>query len=382
MFTHNLVVRHANGEYEGFSGCGSTAEAAERNAKAKATRDVGAKGLDPAMVSYLTKPEFDGLDDGTKATIRKDWWLSSHTVGSRNPESEFKGVPNDWGIRSSAYFQVSRDAAAGGVETKHLTLGETRHAELLAAARPQLDIRGEPTGWMSVDFDSGRALLHPTEPKAVQFRATDRASGTDLLRAKAMAQAYAMDHPVAEASQGPRGSAYARISRIAAPGAARGRAATGVRRYEWGGELLTKAQMLSRAVAKEVVFMGNDDAPTFHAVMDEPEGEFLGAEGLALGLTDERSDMKAGVFPITQTEFDRLKAEDATTPQARERYLAFRVKELSGKLSMRDSVDFNSWARRNNPSPEEKVGYLQRVLFGLADMPVKFTPPDMSRPAP
>jgi hypothetical protein len=144
------------------------------------------------------------------------------------------------------------------------------------------------------------------------------------------------------------------------------------RRFEWGGELLTKAQMLSMAVAKEVVFMGNDDAPTFHAVMDEPEGELHG---------DERGDMKAGVFPITQTEFHRLRAEDATTPQARERYLALRIKELSGKLSMRDAVDFNSWARRNNPSPEEKVAYLQRVLFGLADMPVKFTPPDMSRPA-
>jgi hypothetical protein len=222
---------------------------------------------------------------------------------------------------------------------------------------------------MSVDFDSGRALLHPTEPRAVQFRATDQASGADLLRAKAMAQAYAIDHPVAEAAQEPRSSsAYARISRIAAPGA---------KRYELGGEQLTKAQMLSRAVAKEIVFMGNDDAPTFHAVMDEPEGELHG---------DERGDMKAGVFPITQAEYYRLpRAKDATTPKARERYLALRAKELSGKLSMRDAVDFNSWARRNDPSPVEKVGYLERILYGLSSTPATFTPftpPDMSRPAP
>jgi len=267
MFAHNIVVRHANGEYEGFSGCGFTAEAAERSAKARAIREIEAKRLDPARVSYLTKQEFDGLDDGTKAMIRKDWRPEStqpvreyfHDVGVDALGGEFKGVPGDWGTRS----------------------------------------------------------------------------------------------------------AYSRISRIAAPGAKS--------RYEWGGELLTKAQMLSRAVAKEVVFMGNDDVPTFHAVMDEPEDELHG---------DERSDMKAGVFPITQAEFHRLRTEDATTPQARERYLALRIKELSGKLSMRDAVDFNSWARRSNPNPEEKVAYLQRVLFGLAGIPAKFTPPDMSRPAP
>jgi hypothetical protein len=366
MFTHNLVVRHANGEYEGFSGCGSNASAAERNAKAKAARDIDAKRLDPARVSYLTKREFDDLDDGTKAMIRRDWRLDARRGGLEEPEGEFKGVPNDWGVRSSAYSRISRIAAPDRIETKHLALGEARHAELLAAAKPQLDMRGEPTGWMSVDFDSGRALLHPAEPRAVQFRATDQASGSDLLRAKAMAQAYAMDHPVAEAARGPRGpSAHARTPRTAAPRAKS--------RYEWGGELLTKAQMLSKAVAKEVVFMGNEDAPTFHAVMDEPEGELHG---------DERGDMKAGVFPITQAEFDRLRAEDATTPRARERYLAFRVKELSGKLPMRDGVDFNSWARRNDPSMEEKVAYLQRILFGLAAPPAKFTPPDMSRPGP
>jgi hypothetical protein len=256
MFTHNIVVRHENGEYEGFSGCGSTAEAAERNAKAKATEEIGAKRLDPATVSYLTKPEFDALDDGTKAMIRNDWRIDEQHRGFGGPEGEldgeFEGVPNDWGIRS----------------------------------------------------------------------------------------------------------AYSRISRIAAPGA---------RRYERGGELLTKAQMLSKAVAKEIAFMGNEDAPTFHAVMDE------------------RGD-QASVFPITQTEYYRLRAKDITTPKTRERYLDFRVKELSARLSMQDRVDFNSWARRNNPSLVDKVGYLERVVLGLSSTPATFAPPfippDMSRPAP
>jgi len=88
-------------------------------------------------------------------------------------------------------------AAPGGIKTDHAELAATRHAELLAAARPQLDIRGEPTGWMFVDFDNGRILVHPTEQRVVQFKAVDSRSGAGLLRAKAQAQAYAIDHPVA-----------------------------------------------------------------------------------------------------------------------------------------------------------------------------------------
>ena len=49
---------------------------------------------------------------------------------------------------------------------------------------------------MFVDFDNGRILVHPAEPRAVQFAAADDRSGTGLLRAKAQAQAYAIDHPV------------------------------------------------------------------------------------------------------------------------------------------------------------------------------------------
>jgi ppGpp synthetase/RelA/SpoT-type nucleotidyltranferase len=92
---------------------------------------------------------------------------------------------------------AARIAAPGGIKTDYAVLAAPRHAELLAAARPQLDIRGEPTGWMSVDFDNGRILVHPTEQRVVQFKAIDSRSGADLLRAKAQAQAYAMDHPAA-----------------------------------------------------------------------------------------------------------------------------------------------------------------------------------------
>jgi hypothetical protein len=91
-------------------------------------------------------------------------------------------------------------AAEGGIKTDHVALGAARHAELLAAAEPQLDIRREPTGWMFVDFDNGRILVHPAEPTVVQFKAVDDRSGTDLLRAKAQARAYAIDHPVAGAA--------------------------------------------------------------------------------------------------------------------------------------------------------------------------------------
>jgi len=302
-WVHNLVVRHANGEYEGFSGCGSTSADAGRNAKAKAARAIGEKGLDPALVSYLTKQEFDLLDDGTKATVRRDWNLSETGLPIRCL------VPGRSRIQTSGRLRPARFA---GAATEQETLAD--HDAL------------EPDDG---DWPGDAAELFS---------------------------------PAREWGAGS--SAYSRISRIVAPPGARGLSVASVRRYDWGGELLTKAQMLSKAVAKEIVFMANEDAPTFHAVMDEPEGELLG---------DERSD-KAGVFPITQAEYYRLRAVDATTPKARERYLDFRIADLSQKLSMQDRVDFSSWARRNNPSPVEKVGYLERVVFGLSSTPATFAP--------
>jgi len=116
---------------------------------------------------------------------------------------------------------------------------------------------------------------------------------------------------------------------------------TAATRYEWQGELLTKSEMLKRAVAKEVVFMGKDK-PVYHAIMD-------------------LRDQDASVFRITQADFDRLRAKDVTTPRAREQALEYEYQQLMAKKlkQMRDSVDFNMWVKQNKPTLEERVEYLR-----------------------
>ncbi len=71
-------------------------------------------------------------------------------------------------------------------------------------AAPMNDIHGKPTGWLRVDDQDGTMLLHPTENWGLNFEAEDKKSGTDALRAKAKAQAYAIDHPVEPAAKAPR----------------------------------------------------------------------------------------------------------------------------------------------------------------------------------
>lgn len=61
-------------------------------------------------------------------------------------------------------------------------------------AQPMLDTKKKPTGWGRIDLSDGVALVHPTEDTVIRFETKDRRKGSDVVRAKAQAQAYAMDN--------------------------------------------------------------------------------------------------------------------------------------------------------------------------------------------
>lgn len=68
---------------------------------------------------------------------------------------------------------------------------------------PMLDIKRQPTGWKKIDLSDGVALIHPTEDTVIRFEAKNRRKGTDVVRAKAQAQAYAIDNSIGEADKVP-----------------------------------------------------------------------------------------------------------------------------------------------------------------------------------
>ena len=110
-----------------------------------------------------------------------------------------------------------------------------------------------------------------------------------------------------------------------------------VTRYNVDGELLTKAQMMSKAKSVEVVFMGSDSKPTFHAVM--PDGN--------------------SVFKITQADFEKSKLKDSSSAQQKKKFYAWFIKSKAKGLSMADAVEFNTWAK--GKSEEQKIEKLRRM---------------------
>jgi len=61
-------------------------------------------------------------------------------------------------------------------------------------------IKDTKNGWRYQETPDGAVLVHPADNKAVRFRVTDERSGSQLLRARTEAQAYAQDNPVQAAA--------------------------------------------------------------------------------------------------------------------------------------------------------------------------------------
>lgn len=88
MYRENLVARWPNGDLEGFTGMGSTAQAAKDAALRKARRkymtlnDIEPRGdvlTQPVIVKLqiLDKYEYKALTSEQKAELENDWKLSA-----------------------------------------------------------------------------------------------------------------------------------------------------------------------------------------------------------------------------------------------------------------------------------------------------------------
>lgn len=61
-----------------------------------------------------------------------------------------------------------------------------------------LDVKNNSTGWKSFEDDNGVHLVNPTTKEMVSFGISDKASGSELVRRRAEAWAYAIDNPITQ----------------------------------------------------------------------------------------------------------------------------------------------------------------------------------------
>lgn len=66
-----------------------------------------------------------------------------------------------------------------------------------------LDLNKRPTGWLEFDHSNGTVLVNPVKKIALRFDSSNERSGTEALRAKARAQAHAIDNPIEIAASEP-----------------------------------------------------------------------------------------------------------------------------------------------------------------------------------
>lgn len=105
-----------------------------------------------------------------------------------------------------------------------------------------------------------------------------------------------------------------------------------VTRYNLDGEHLTKGQMLKKVKSKEMTWEGNK--PKFE-VFFTPSNT-------------------GATFKVSQKDFDKLKVKDHTKDRSRDAW----AKVLVKSLSMRDAVDFNTWAK--GKTSEQKLDWLKK----------------------
>lgn len=111
-------------------------------------------------------------------------------------------------------------------------------------------------------------------------------------------------------------------------------------RYNWEGEMVPLSKLIPKAESKDVVIMKGK--PVYHLVMKST------------------GDGDATVFTIPKKEWENAKVKDKTTPKVKAEVTEREIKELVGKLSMSDQVDYNTWAKKEKPSDEKKLEWLRR----------------------
>lgn len=92
-----------------------------------------------------------------------------------------------------------------GVSPVNRTEGDPKTLGLKDAATLRMLHRQTRNGWHYIESPNGAVLVHPSQDRAVRFEATNEKSGSDMLRARTEAQAYAQDNPVQAAPTTPPG---------------------------------------------------------------------------------------------------------------------------------------------------------------------------------
>lgn len=113
---------------------------------------------------------------------------------------------------------IEKELRGAQSKTRVVTFGEKLKPFLdadRAAAKPITDLHRTPTGWLAHPHAHGLTIIHPTEPYAIDFSSHDWSSATEAMRAKAEAQAYAIDHPVGDVFdkiEKPEGDVFDKIA--------------------------------------------------------------------------------------------------------------------------------------------------------------------------
>lgn len=100
------------------------------------------------------------------------------------------------------------------------------------------------------------------------------------------------------------------------------------------------SKLIPKAEAKDIVIMSGK--PVYHLVMKN------------------KGDGDATVFTIPKRDWENAKVKDQTTAKVKAEMVERELKELVSKLQMRDAVDYNTWAKKEKPSDEQKLEWLRR----------------------
>ena len=112
-------------------------------------------------------------------------------------------------------------------------------------------------------------------------------------------------------------------------------------KFNYEGEMLSFSQLVSKAKSKEAR-KDHRGKVVYEIIM----------KGQAGG--------DATVFAVTKRQWEGAKLKDETSPKMKAAIVGDELKKLTKGLSMSDAVDYNTWAKKENPSDEKKLEWLRR----------------------
>jgi hypothetical protein len=157
-------------------------------------RDAGSRDITRAISAELQRRKDAAAKPTTEKQARQQKEAANGTQAPQAQQAEAQGQETPTAEPVSNTAPVVRDANA---------------REIAAAkdASPMLDLQKKATGWKQVPLANGNGtiLVSADGKKAVTFESANKASGTEGMRANALAQAYAIDNPYTVEATQPQG---------------------------------------------------------------------------------------------------------------------------------------------------------------------------------